>query len=57
MGYPNQQFGYAKLAQVPKSYILSYSTATKQHRIDQLNIGDHNYFWEEKILKFGKVCN
>lgn len=55
MGYPNQQFGYAKQAEVSIAYILIYSRPAKECFLRSLKIGGRNSFWEEKILKFGKL--
>lgn len=55
MGYENQQFGYARLAQVPLAYILTYCVPLKQASLKCLRIGDTNRFWVEKILKFGRL--
>lgn len=55
MGYPNQQFGYAKQADVKKSYLLIYSRKDKEAIVRPVAIGDTNKWWEEKIIKFGKA--
>lgn len=55
LGYPNQMFCYAKLDGCMVAYLLIYSTKTKEIYIRRIPIGDTNNFWEEKILKFGKV--
>lgn len=55
MGYPNQQFGYAKQADVKKSYLLIYSRKDKEAIVKPIAIGDTNKWWEEKIIKFGKA--
>lgn len=54
MGYDNQQWNYAKMANVPKIYIMPFST-TSNRCLDliELPVTETNKFWEEKILKFG----
>jgi len=54
-GYKNQVWGYAKMAGVPKSYIMIYSVPLRKSFIYEVNIGQDNYFWEEQILNFGNV--
>lgn len=55
MGYPNQQFGYGKLDGCPLAYLLFYRVKKKDIILKRIPIADTNKFWEEKILKFGKV--
>jgi hypothetical protein len=56
MGYPNQQFGYAKLGGVKTALLLIYTTKTNEILpLKRITIGETNSFWEEKILKFGKA--
>lgn len=54
MRYEDQQFGYAKLAQVSQAYILAYSVPLQDAKFYPLQINDSNPFWIEKIIKFGK---
>jgi len=53
MRYVDQQFNYAKLAQVQNAYILSYSVPLQKAELHPLVIGDYNEFWADKIIKFG----
>lgn len=56
MGYENQVWNYAKMANVKDSYLLVYSITNKKtelHRIDCRN--EFNPFWADKIIKFGTV--
>ena len=54
MGYKNQLWHYAKMANVNKAYILPFSvTANKCLSIVSIPVGDRNEFWEQSILKFG----
>jgi hypothetical protein len=55
MRYEDQQWVYAKLAQVKEAYILSYSVPLQKADIIPLQINDYNEFWADKILKFGKL--
>jgi hypothetical protein len=56
MGYPNQQFGYAKLGKVKIAYLLIYTTKTNEVLpLRKIQIGDTNAWWQDKILKFGKA--
>lgn len=56
MGYKNQLFNYAGLAQVPKAYILPYSiTANRCLSIVEVTVGGNNIFWQDAILKFGRI--
>lgn len=57
-GYPNQQFCYGKLSACTDAFLLFYTTKTNEVLTPRhIRIGDSNAFWQEKILKFGKVCN
>lgn len=56
MGHENQVWNYAKLAQVPKAFLMIYSVPMDKTFIIQLNCSNQeNEFWKEKILKFGLV--
>lgn len=60
MRYEDQQFGYAKMAEVNASYLLCYRNVKKIPEIDRpyikhLPIGDSNLWWENKILEYGSV--
>ena len=55
LGYANQMFCYCKLDGCLVAYLLIYSTVTKEVYVRRIPIGDTNNFWEEKILKFGRV--
>lgn len=55
-GYPNQQFGYGKLSGVKTALLLIYTTKTNEILpMRRIPIGDTSKWWEEKIIKFGKV--
>lgn len=56
MGYDNQQWNYARLADVKAAYLSPYSFVTKRPlSIVKLPItSDYNEFWASKILKFGE---
>lgn len=57
MGYKNQLFNYAGLAQVPKAYILPYSTAMNRClSIVEVPVGGNNIFWQDAIFKFGRIA-
>jgi hypothetical protein len=54
MGYENQLWNYANLAEVKRKYIMIHSVPLKQtFMIDLGVVSQHNEFWEAKILKFG----
>jgi hypothetical protein len=57
MGYENQVWHYSKLGKTKEAYILPYSRPLKKclplHRID---VSKNNEWWEDKIIKFGKVA-
>lgn len=56
MGYQNQQWNYARMANVPKAYILPYSVPLGRClSLVEVPVGDSNDFWVEKIMKFGMV--
>lgn len=56
MGYPNQQFGYAKLDGCKIAYLLFYCTKTQEIPPPKIiHIGDSSRWWEERIIKFGKA--
>lgn len=55
MGYKNQQFGYAKMANCKKAFLLMYSVPSNQVVLKRIVIGEINHWWQEKIIKFGKV--
>jgi hypothetical protein len=55
MKYGNQQFGYGKGNECDKGYILIYSKPRKEAFLRPVVIANNNSFWEEKLLKFGKV--
>ncbi len=58
MGYENQVWHYAKLAQVEKAYILIYSVPLKRTFIIPMQVQNSaNDFWIDKILLFGSVKN
>jgi hypothetical protein len=53
MGYRNQLFGYAKVAQVSSAYLLFYSVPSERCEIYNVPIFESNVFWEAKVQKFG----
>lgn len=54
MGYKNQLWNYAKMANVQRAYILAFSVpANKCLSIVSCPVGDRNEFWESKIMEFG----
>lgn len=56
MGYKNQLWHYAKMANVPKAYIIAYSvTSRKCLNVVSVPIGDRNEFWENAVMEFGSV--
>lgn len=55
LGYPNQMFGYGKMDGCDLAFLLIHNIKTSETKIKRIGIGDTNNFWEEKILKFGKV--
>lgn len=55
LGYPDQQYGYAKLAGVSESYILTYIKPLKKAEMKIVALNDQNSFWIDKILMHGKA--
>lgn len=55
LGYANQQFGYAKLGGCATAYLLIYRKKKRDTVVRRIPIGETNRWWEEKIIKFGKV--
>jgi hypothetical protein len=56
MGYQNQLWHYAKMAQVKKAYLLIYSRPLKQVIVKTIDVtSDSNTFFENKIIDFGRV--
>lgn len=56
MRYADQQFVYAKLAQVTEAYLLSYSVPMQKAVIKPVVLDNNNPFWIEKIIKFGTAA-
>lgn len=57
MGYKNQLWHQCRMAEVPKQYIMIYSVPLKKSFL--INLGPlqaSNSFWENKILKFGRIA-
>lgn len=57
MGYQNQLFGYCKMANVPKGYIMIHSVPLKKTFIREVTIGNSNEFWQDAILNFGSIAS
>lgn len=55
MGYHNQLFGYCKMANVAKGYIMIHSVPLKKTFIREIPIGNSNEFWQDAIMNFGSV--
>lgn len=56
MGYENQLWHYAKLAEVKSAYLLIYSVPLKKTFLRVVGCsGNYSEFWSDKIIKFGKV--
>lgn len=56
MGYENQLWNYANLAEVKRKYIMIHSVPlTKTFMIDMGVVSPRNEFWETKVLKFGNI--
>lgn len=56
MGYDNQLWGYSKVAQVDRAFILAYSVPAKNVFLFNVPVSSPtNEFWEGKILKFGTI--
>lgn len=54
MGYDNQLFNYSGLAGTKKAFLMAYIRSQKITRIVQIPVENPvNYFWQEKIIKFG----
>lgn len=57
MGYRNQLWSYCQMAKVKVAYLMIYSVPNKKVYLIKLDCSNaSNPFWEEKILKFGKVA-
>lgn len=57
MGYDNQLWGYARAAKVDRRLIMIYSIPLRTTTLIPLKpMSDHNDFWAEKTLKFGRVA-
>lgn len=56
MRYEDQQFVYAKLAQVDQAYLLPYSVPLQKAEIIPVPINNNNEFWIDKIIKFGTAA-
>lgn len=66
MGYDNQLWGYARVAEVPKKYIMAQRCKKladgrvipigEAELIKLPDVTMHNDFWADKILKFGRVA-
>jgi hypothetical protein len=54
MGYINQVWAYAKISNKPKAYILMVNKKCESELIE-IPLSERNYFYEEKILKFGNI--
>lgn len=58
MGYENQLWHYASLSQVKRAYLLIYSRPDKETKLFTVDVSNPvNYFWADKITKFGSVKN
>lgn len=56
MGYDHQLFNYCGMSKVNKGYLMPYSTTAKKClSVVGIDFGPSDPFWEDKILKFGKV--
>lgn len=54
MGYKNQLWNYAKMAGLPKAYIIAYSVPSKRClSVVNVPISERNEFWENAIINFG----
>lgn len=57
MGYDNQMWHYARLAEAKSAYLMPYSVPKKTTKIIKIDVSAPvNEFWAEKILKFGNVA-
>lgn len=53
-GYKNQVWHYARMAQVPKAYLMIYSVPKRKTEIIEVDVRSNmNEFFAEKIIKFG----
>lgn len=57
MDYKSQQYNYSKLANVQQAYLMIYCKPQKETIIHELDVTGNNSFWQEKIIKFGSLCN
>lgn len=56
MGYKNQLWNYCKFPNLPTAYLMIYSIPLKKTELVKIDCRSNtNTFWEDKILKFGKV--
>lgn len=56
MGYSNQMWNYCKFPGLKTAYLMIYSIPLKKTEIVKIDCSSAtNPFWEEKIIKFGKV--
>src|SRR4051812_4975343 len=54
MGYKNQVYHYARLAEVPKGYLMVHSIPLRKTELIKIDCsGNENQFWAEKIIHFG----
>jgi len=54
MGYKNQVYHYARLAEVPKGYLMVHSIPLRKTELIKVDCsGNENQFWQEKIIHFG----
>jgi hypothetical protein len=54
MGYKNQVYHYARLAEVPKAYLMVHSIPLRKTELIKIDCsGNENQFWQEKIIHFG----
>lgn len=57
MGYENQLWHYARLANVKRAYLLFYSIPLGRCELIEVDVSSNvNEFWFNAILDFGKVC-
>lgn len=54
MGYKNQGFLYSKAMKADKFVLIFYSRKSKKVILKPFMIEEHNKFFEDKLLKFGK---
>jgi hypothetical protein len=56
MGYKNQGWNYCKMSKVGLFYLMIHSIPLKKTELIKIDCrSDENVFWQDKILKFGKV--